>query len=82
MSVVHVDERGRITLPKEVRGESDRAVVIPAGSFAVVIPISKEPVKEAEGWLKSSKKREELGMLAEKRARFDAVSRARRRKQL
>jgi len=82
MSVVSIDERGRITLPKGIREMGDRAVVISAGSFAIVIPIPREPEKVVEGWLKSRRGRKELGLLAEKKARADAVARARRRKQL
>jgi bifunctional DNA-binding transcriptional regulator/antitoxin component of YhaV-PrlF toxin-antitoxin module len=82
MGVVFIDKRGRITLPKEIRMRGDRAVVIPAGSFAVVIPILREPDKGGGGWLKSGTERRELGLLAEKRARTDAVARAKRRRQL
>jgi len=82
MSMVFIDSRGRITLPKEIRERGDRAVVIPAGSFAVVIPILREPEREGGGWLKSGRERRELGLLAEKRARTDSVARAKRRRQL
>ena len=82
MSVVSIDERGRITLPKGIREMGDRAVVISAGSFAVVIPIPRESERIAGGWLKSKKGRKELGLLAERKARADAVARARRRRQL
>ncbi|MDJ0269494.1 MAG: VapB-type antitoxin [Aigarchaeota archaeon] len=82
MSVVSIDERGRITLPRDIREMGDRAVVISAGSFAVVIPIPKKPEKIAGGWLKSRRGRKELGLLAEEKARGDAVARTRMRKQL
>jgi len=82
LSVVFIDKRGRITLPKEIRRQGDRAVVISAGSFAVVIPILRESEKEGGGWLKSGRERGELGLLAEKKARIDAVERAKRRRQL
>lgn len=82
MSVVSIDKRGRVILPKGIREMGDRAVVISAGSFAVVIPIAKEPASVAEGWLKSKRGRKELGLVAEKRAKADAVARARRRRQL
>ena len=82
MSVVNIDERGRVTLPKGIREMGNKAVVISAGSFAVVIPIPREPESVAGGWLKSRRGRKELGVLAERKARADAVARARRRKQL
>ncbi|GBC68517.1 hypothetical protein HRbin01_00200 [archaeon HR01] len=82
MSVVSIDERGRVILPKGIREMGERAVVISAGSFAVVIPIPKEPASVAEGWLKSKRGGKELGLVADRRAKADAVARARRRRQL
>ena len=79
MSIVKVDKRGRLTLPKETNVRSTRAVVIPAGSFIVIVPIPPKPSKYAEGWLKTTKKRYELKKLAEKIAKEDATKRARRR---
>jgi len=41
MAVVQVDERGRICIPREMRIEADRALIIPLGSSYMVIPIPK-----------------------------------------
>lgn len=82
MAVVSVDERGRMSIPKEIGVRGARAIVIPAGSFFVVIPLPKQPSEFAKAWLPTEKKRSELKAAAERNARRDAVARARRRKQL
>lgn len=82
MSVVEIDERGRMTIPKKMGIQKTRAIVIPAGSFFIMIPLPKNPQKEAEGWLPSTKGRKELKTEAERLAREDAVNRAKRRHQL
>ena len=82
MAVVPVDERGRLTIPKELGIRNTRAILIPAGSFIVAIPLPENPVEKAEGWLKTGKTRVELKRLSEEKAREDAVSRAKRREQL
>ena len=82
MAVVEIDERGRMTVPKKIGLKSSRALIIPAGTFFVTIPLPKAPQKEAEKWLSTSKKSNELKILAEKTAQEDAVNRAKRRHQL
>jgi len=82
MSVVEIDERGRMTIPKKIGLKKSRAIVIPSGSFFITIPLSKTPQKEAEKWLPTRKERKELKVEAEKLAREDAVNRAKRRHQL
>jgi len=82
MSVVEIDERGRMTVPKKLGLRKSRAIIIPAGSFFVTIPLPKTPQKEAEKWLPTNKEHKELKILAEKAAREDAVNRAKRRHQL
>lgn len=82
MAIVKVDARGRMTVPKELGIRETRAIIIPAGSFFVAIPLPKTPQKEAEKWLTTKKKRRELKAVAEKAAEQDAVKRAKRRKQL
>ena len=79
MPVVEIDERGRMTVPKKLGLRKSRALVIPAGSFFVTIPLPKTHQKEAEKWLPTSKERKELKIEAEKLARQDAVKRAKRR---
>jgi len=78
-TVVKIDERGRVTLPKSLGVRGDRATVISAGTFLVFIPISGKPAEAAKGWLKSKRQRDELKRIAERRAREDAVARAKRR---
>jgi bifunctional DNA-binding transcriptional regulator/antitoxin component of YhaV-PrlF toxin-antitoxin module len=82
MSVVEIDERGRLTIPKKIGLRKSRALIIPAGTFFVTIPLPRTPQKEAENWLSTEKERKELKIQAEKTAREDAVNRAKRRHQL
>jgi len=82
MSVVEIDERGRMTVPKKIGIRKARALVIPAGSFFVTIPLPKIPERDAEKWLSTKKERGELQAQAELEARKDAVVRAKRRRQL
>ena len=77
---VKIDERGRMTVPKKLGLRKSRAIIIPAGSFFVTIPLPK--AQQAEKWLPTSKERKELKSLAEKAATEDAVNRAKRRHQL
>lgn len=69
-------------IPREFGVRSTKAVIIPAGSFFVVIPLPGVPHEGAGGWLPSTKSRDELKKAAEKAARRDAVERARKRGQL
>ena len=82
MSVVEIDERGRMTIPKKLGLKKSRAIVISAGSFFVTIPLPKSPQKEAENWLPTSKERKQLKIETERLASEDAVNRAKRRTQL
>ncbi|MDG7008023.1 MAG: hypothetical protein JRN06_07240 [Nitrososphaerota archaeon] len=45
MSIVEIDERGRVTIPKEMRVEAERALVIPMGETYMVVPIPVAPAK-------------------------------------
>lgn len=82
MAIVKVDGRGRMTIPKEIGVRNARAVVIPAGTFFIAIPLPAKPHEYAGSWLPSKRSARELKALAEKSALEDAVKRARRRKQL
>jgi hypothetical protein len=82
MSVVEIDERGRMTIPRCIGIRRAKAVVIPAGSFLVVVPIVGDPYSVASSWLKTEKDARMLRGLAEEKAAEEAVSRARRRRQL
>ena len=57
MSVVEIDERGRMTIPKEIGIRKSKAIVIPAGTFFITIPLAKNQEKEAEKWLPVSRER-------------------------
>ena len=81
MAIVSVDDRGRMTIPKELGIRSTRAIIIPAGSFFVAIPLPDSPLEAAKGWLDTDRTREQLKASAERLAAGDAVSRARRREQ-
>ena len=82
MSVVTVDERGRMTIPKDLHVKSTKAIIIPAGSFFVTIPLPTKPHEKASSWLPSKLESKELKALAEKSAFENAVKRAKRRKQI
>lgn len=81
-TIVTVDEKGRMTIPSEIGIKKSRAIVIPAGSFFVTIPLPKAPHEEAGRWLTTKEEREKLKVSAEKAAKEDAVKRAKRRKQI
>jgi len=82
MTIVTVDDRGRMTVPKEIGLRRARAIVIPAGPFFVAIPLPKAPHEEAKEWLATRQEKKKLKKLAEKLAEEDAIKRAKRRKQL
>jgi len=82
MAIVKVDERGRMTIPKEMGVRETKTIIIPAGSFFIAIPLPKAPHEKAGDWLTTEKDRRELKILAERTGKEDAVKRARRRKQL
>ena len=82
MSVVEIDERGRMTIPKKIGLKKSRAIIVPAGSFFITIPLSKTPQKDSANWLATNKERNALKVEAEKSAQADAVNRAKRRHQL
>ena len=80
MSMVEIDERGRMTILEKIGIKQSRAIVIPAGSFFITIPLTKTLEREAEAWLPASRECKELKVEAEKLARQDAVNRAKRRR--
>ena len=82
MSVVDIDDRGRMTIPKEIGLRGSRAAIIPAGSFLVVVPIVGDPYQVAGGWLDAERDARALKEAAERKAAEDATVRARRRGQL
>lgn len=69
MSVVEIDARGRVTIPKEMRIEADRALVIHMGDSYMVIPIARAPVEsDTKVTGKSAKERAERKLAEEVRA--------------
>ncbi|MGB9728719.1 MAG: hypothetical protein ACP5IZ_05975 [Thermoprotei archaeon] len=82
MAIVSVDERGRMTIPKEMSIRGCKAVVISAGVFLVVIPLPTKPHEYASSWLPTQRSRKELKILAEKSASEDALKRMERRNRL
>jgi bifunctional DNA-binding transcriptional regulator/antitoxin component of YhaV-PrlF toxin-antitoxin module len=81
MSVVEVDDRGRFTIPKEIGLRGARAIVIPSGSFFVVIPLQGDPFELAKNWLRTDKSVKDLKDSAERTASDDAVTRESRRRE-
>ncbi|MBS7656021.1 VapB-type antitoxin [Candidatus Bathyarchaeota archaeon] len=79
MAIVKIDERGRMSIPKKMGIKSTKAIIIPAGSFFVTIPLPIIPHQYASSWLTSKRERVELKALAEKSALEDAVKREGRR---
>ena len=70
MSIVEIDERGRVTIPKEMRVDAERAFVIPMGETYMIVPIPKAPIEfEIEATGRTAKERAERKMAAEVRAR-------------
>jgi hypothetical protein len=82
LAVVTVDERGRLTIPKELAVRSTSVTLIPAGPFFIVIPIPSTPLESSARWLGTHRTKKSLKALAERLARQDAVKRAKRRKQI
>jgi len=66
MAIVKVDEGGRMTVPKELGIRETKAIIIPVGSFFVVIPLPKAPHEKVKDWLTTSKSRRELKNLGGK----------------
>jgi len=82
LTIVEVDDRGRLTIPKEFDVRKTRATIIPAGPFLIVVPLPASPLATSGSWLESKLDRKALKDLAEKSARKDALRRAKRRRQL
>lgn len=54
MSIVDLDERGRLTIPSEIRRKvnlSGRVLVMNAGDHVKVIPLPEDPFRVLEGAL-------------------------------
>ena len=68
--MVEIDQRGRVTIPKEMRVAADKALVIPMGGTYMVVPIPKSPLEfDIEEAGVSAKARAERALSEEVRAR-------------
>ncbi len=76
MSIVEIDARGRVTIPKEMRVQADKALVIPMGDSYMVIPIPSSPIE-----FEISKSTRTAKETAEKRLRSEVRERLARRRQ-
>jgi AbrB family looped-hinge helix DNA binding protein len=68
MSVVELDSKGRITLPKSIRktmGIKDRVLAINAGDHVKIIPLPSNPIQALDGVLELKKPFRELRRKAE-----------------
>ncbi len=57
MDQVELDERGRITIPKNIRQniKHQKFIIIQAGDHIKLIPIPQDPLKTLEGALPTTK---------------------------
>ena len=72
MSIVEIDERGRVTIPKEMRIEAEKALIIPMGETYMVVPIPKAPAEfdlKVSG--KSAKEAAERRLSSDVKGRMD-----------
>ncbi len=76
MSIVKVSNR-RIYIPKEIPFSAKKALLIPLDNVIIIVPIPDKPVE-----IDISEDIRELRELAEKKARDDAIKRAKRRNQI
>ncbi len=78
-----MDDRGRIKLSKEIVEPGASVVIVDVpDSYFLGIPIKADPLTLSGSWVKSKATVGRLKALAEKNAAADALTRAKRRKQL
>jgi bifunctional DNA-binding transcriptional regulator/antitoxin component of YhaV-PrlF toxin-antitoxin module len=75
LSVVEVDDRGRLTIPREIGLRGTKVVVIPASTYFIVLPLRGDSYQFAKNWLKTRQSVEELKHGAEEAAEDDAAGR-------
>lgn len=75
MSLVDLDDRGRLTLPKEIRTAMslEKVVVINAGDHLVLIPVPDDPFKALKGVISSDKSFQDLREEATRLAAEEAL---------
>ena len=75
MSILELDSKGRLTLPKEIRESLDigkRILVINAGDHLKIIPLPSNPLQVLHGALSVKKPFKELRRQAELTAEKEA----------
>lgn len=68
MSILEIDSKGRITIPKKVReslGISGKILVINAGDHLKIIPLPSDPFKTLHGAFNTKKSFKDLRRQAE-----------------
>ena len=75
VSVVKVDDEGRIKLPGRL-AKYGSVVIIDVGEYFIGIPIPKDPLAATSGIIRSGESIEELKRKAEEDAAKDALERA------
>ena len=76
-SVVTIDNKGRIRLPKRL-AKYGSVIIIDVSEYFIGISIPKDPLAATSDIIKSEKSIEELKKEAEEEAARDALERARR----
>ena len=77
-----MDDRGRIKISKELAEPGASVVLIEAGTYFLGIPIHGDQVTASGSWMKSKESSAKLKIITDRMASADAVSRAKRRKQI
>ncbi|MEM2864910.1 MAG: hypothetical protein QXR65_06560 [Candidatus Bathyarchaeia archaeon] len=77
MVIAKVDAQRRLYIPKGVKFESEKAIILPYGTSYLLIPVPKNIIEIDVG-----ASLRELKARAEEKARGEALERARRRKQI
>lgn len=75
MEQVELDERGRITIPKNLRQniKHQKFIIIQAGDHLKLIPIPQDPLKTLEGALQTTKTFKQLRKEALELATKEAI---------
>jgi len=75
MSLLELDKKGRVTVPKEYRNELglQKVLIINAGDHLKLIPIPKDPIKALRGAFTTRKTFRELRQRAETAAEREAA---------
>ena len=75
MSILELDNKGRLTLPKKIRESLDirkKVLIINAGDHLKMIPLPPDPLKTLHGAFNTEKTFKELRKQAEQTAKKDA----------